>query len=726
MDAKRHIAADVETITPLPPREPLDQYRRLIESLTDYAIFSLTPDGLIATWNSGAAQTFGFTAEEVLGKPYGLLFTPEDIAAGRPAAELQAALEHGRESIDGWHVRKDGVQFWCTDTIQSVLGTDGIVSGFTKIVRDATERHVAEEQLRESEERLRLLIESVTEYAIFSIDTAGLILLWNSGAERIFGYTEAEVVGKSFSLIYTEEALAQRIPRTEMALATKFGRADDEAWHVRRDGSLFYATGQMTLLTPDDHGNPRGFVKVAHDITARNRADQAIKQRAFHDDLTGLPNRAFFVDRVRRAIARTKRYPQRRFAVIFLDLDRFKNINDSLGHVMADGLLVQVARLLEGCVRPEDVVARLGGDEFTILLSEIDEAADAALVATRIHAALQKPINLHGIDVFTTASMGIAIGSAAYQKTEHVLRDADTAMYEAKARGRSRHVLFDADMHARAVSLLNLQTDLRRAIEREEFFVEYQPVVRLKTNRLFGFEALVRWNHPVRGVVQPNDFISEAANIGQIVHIDHWVLDEACRQIRAWQMEFDDDSLTMSVNFSSNHFADEYVIDEIRRVLNRHDLSPASLKIEITESTLMEHFGNTTRSVARLDALGVDVFIDDFGTGYSSLSYLRRFPFKLLKIDRSFISDISLEPHSVEIPRAIVTLAHNLGLAALAEGIETEEQLTQLKALGCELGQGFLFSRPLVPALARKLIGRSLPLSTGNGVRSSHQSAILG
>ncbi|MGZ6130075.1 MAG: sensor domain-containing protein [Vulcanimicrobiaceae bacterium] len=552
--------------------EPLDQYRRLIESLTDYAIFALSVDGRIASWNSGAKQTFGYDEHEVLGNNYSLIFTPEDIANGRPEAELLASLESGQSSIDGWHVRRDGSRFWCTDTVQPLRDASGTVTGFTKIVRDSTERYMASEFLRESEERLRLLIEGVTDYAIFSIDLDGSILLWNSGAEHIFGYREDEVLGKHFSLIYTAEAVARGVPDTEIAAAAKDGHAFDEGWHVRRGGDLFYASGQMTRLKPDVDGRPRGFVKIAHDTTARNEANETVKRQAFHDELTQLPNRASFSECLRRSIARAKRHPNIRFAVIFIDLDRFKIINDSLGHVIADGLLVHVARTLERCVRPDDIVARLGGDEFTILLSEVGETGgasgdargEAMRIAARIHEALQNPVYLDGFEVFTTASMGIAIGSSTYDKAEQVLRDADTAMYEAKALGRSRHVLFDSEMHARAVGLLNLQMDLRRAVARHEFCIEYQPVVSLERGLVVGFEALVRWNHPERGILPPAEFIAEAENIGLNIQIDHWVLHEACRQIRAWQVQSGDFTLTVSVNLSSKQFAHENLLAEIQ------------------------------------------------------------------------------------------------------------------------------------------------------------------
>ncbi|MDB5028246.1 MAG: hypothetical protein JWO66_1935 [Candidatus Eremiobacteraeota bacterium] len=692
-----------------PPVERLDEYRRIIDGLTDYAIFALSADGRIATWNSGAKQTFGYDESEVIGEDYSLIFTDDDVADGRPAAELHSALKHGTSSVEGWHVRKDGSVFWCTDTLQPLRDAAGAITGFTKIVQDSTESHSALESLRESEERLRLLVESVTDYAIFSIDLDGNILLWNSGAEHIFGYREADVLGKHFSLIYTADAIGRRAPETEIARAAREGHAPDEGWYVRKDGAMLYASGQMTRLLPDSAGKPRGFVKIAHDITTRKAADETIKRQAFHDDLTQLPNRTVFTDCLRRAIAGAKRRPKSRFAVIFIDLDRFKIINDSLGHALADGFLVHVARVLEQCVRPEDVVARMGGDEFTILISDLPRVADAELVAQRVQAALQSPYFMEGFELSTTASMGIVIGSSAYEKPEQVLSDADTAMYEAKARGRSRHVLFDSKMHARAIGLLNLQMDLRRAIARQEFCIEYQPIVSLDHCRPVGFEALVRWNHPERGLIPPADFIAEAENIGLIIQIDRWVLHEACRQIRAWQLQYNDSSLTVSVNLSGKQFAHENLLTEIEDALRQNNLAARSLKLEITETVLMERFESTATAVAQIKELGVELYIDDFGTGYSSLSYLTRFPLKLLKVDRSFVNQMSKNPSSAVIVRTVVTLAHNLGLGALAEGIETEQQLTKLRGLGCEFGQGYWFSRPVEADAAQTLIGHVLP-----------------
>jgi diguanylate cyclase (GGDEF)-like protein/PAS domain S-box-containing protein len=693
--------------------EPLDQYRRLIESLTDYAIFVLSVDGRIASWNSGAKQTFGYDQAEVLGKHYSLIFTAEDIASKRPESELLESLELGKSSVDGWHVRKDGSRFWCTDTVQPLRDESGAVTGFTKIVRDSNERYIASESLRESEERLRLLIEAVTDYAIFSIDLDGAILFWNAGAEHVFGYPESEVIGKHFSMVYTTEAVAKGVPALEIATAARDGHASDEGWHVRRGGGLFYASGQMTRLAPDAGGTPRGFAKIAHDITADNEAHETLKRQALQDGLTQLANRASFTDDLRRSIARAKRHPETQFALIFIDVDHFKNVNDGLGHVTGDKLLVHVARTLERCVRPEDVVARMGGDEFTILLADTDNkrkaTSDALRVAGRIHNALQRPVRLDGIEVFTTASMGIAIGSASYKTAEQMLRDADTAMYEAKSRGRSQHVLFDSEMHPRALYLLNLQMDLRRAVARAEFYLDYQPIVSLESGKLVGFEALVRWNHPERGVLLPAQFIAEAENIGLLVEIDRWVLHEACRQIRAWQVQTGDLTLTMSVNISAKDFAHEGLVAQTRDALKYNELAGASLKLEITEGVLMKQH-ETAATMAALDALGVELEIDDFGTGYSSLSYLARLPLRLLKVDRSFVSQISRDARSLEVVRTVVTLAHNLGLQALAEGIETKQQLTELRALGCEYGQGHWFAPPSSPNDAQSLIGRHLPL----------------
>ena len=426
---------------------------------------------------------------------------------------------------------------------------------------------------------------------------------------------------------------------------------------------------------------------------------------AFHDTLTDLPNRALLINHLQLSMDRVRRHPNHLFALLFLDLDRFKNINDSLGHVAGDQLLTSIARRLEECLRPSDTVARLGGDEFAILLDGLEDYNDAIRVAERAQKELSRPLCLNGHEVYTTASIGITLSTIGYEHPENILRDADTAMYHAKEKGKARYELFDAVMHARAVARLQLENDLRRAVGREEMMVYYQPIVALDTGKLAGFEALVRWQHPQRGFVSPSDFIAIAEETGLIVELGRLVLQEACRQMRAWQLAHPlRKGLSISVNLSGKQFTQPNLIDQIKEILLETGLDPHSLKLEITESVVMENAEIAKSMLMQLRSLGVKLSIDDFGTGYSSLSYLHRFPVNTLKIDRSFIGDMSLGDENMEIVRTIMTLASNLGMDVVAEGVETEKQLAQLKEMKCEYGQGYLFSRALDAGAASALL----------------------
>ena len=454
-----------------------------------------------------------------------------------------------------------------------------------------------------------------------------------------------------------------------------------------------------------------GTFGISRDITQRKEFEDQLEHQAFFDTLTQLPNRALFMNRLQHLFHRARRAQANlMFAVLYLDVDRFKGVNDSLGHQAGDDLLNQIARRLERCVRPSDTLARLGGDEFTVLLEDIASEVDATRIAERIKKELAIPFMVHGQELFSSASLGIALSSSHYERPENMLRDADIAMYRAKASGRSRHQVFDVDMHQRAASLLELETDLRHAIERHEFVPYYQPIIDLATRSLRGFEALARWRHPKRGLVMPDVFIPVAEDTGLIGSIGDFMLVESCRQMRKWQSQYQrNPALTISVNVSTRQLTQADVAEQVRRVLLETGLDPASLTLEITESALMQNLKNGAAMIQRLHDMEVRLHIDDFGTGYSSLSYLHNFPVHTLKVDKSFVSRMEDAPNQAEIVRAIVSLAQNLGMEVTAEGVETHAQADALQDLHCTNAQGFLFSRPLPAHEAERLIVYGLP-----------------
>ncbi len=436
--------------------------------------------------------------------------------------------------------------------------------------------------------------------------------------------------------------------------------------------------------------------QLQRDISERKRAEEQLLHNTLHDELTGLPNQALFMDRLQLAVERAKRRQDYLFAVLFLDLDRFKLVNDSLGHIVGNQLLIAISRRLEIVMRSVDTVARFGGDEFTILLEDIEDINATIQVAERIQKELALPFKLNEYEVFTSASIGITLSSTGYEQPGHLLRDADIAMYRAKTLGKARYEVFDTTMHNHAVVLLQLETDLRRAIKKKEFRLHYQPIVSLVTGRIIGFEALVRWQHPERGLVFPIEFIPVAEETGMIVSIGKWVLHEACRQMQIWHAQFPTTPpLIVSVNLSGKQLTQPNLIKQINQVLQETGFDPGSLKLEITESVIIDNTESATAMLLQLRALNIELQMDDFGTGYSSLSYLHRLPLNTLKIDRSFISNIGENGENLVIVQAIVTLAHNLKMDVTAEGIETVEKLDQLRLLQCDRGQGYFFSKPL-------------------------------
>ena len=434
-------------------------------------------------------------------------------------------------------------------------------------------------------------------------------------------------------------------------------------------------------------------------------ANKKLLYDAFHDELTDLPNRSLFMRRAQRALEKSKVDQDYKFAVLFIDLDRFKVVNDSLGHLVGDRLLINCAQRLKNSIRAHDILARIGGDEFTILLENIKELDHAISVADRIIDTFKYPFKLKNHLVTVSASIGIVLGSREYQQSSELLRDADTAMYRAKGLGKARHAVFNEQMHIQAMKRLELENDFRQALKIKQFVLFYQPIISLSDGKLAGFEALVRWPHPTKGLISPNDFIPIAEETGLIIPLGEWILNQACHQLKLWQNKFaNDPKINISINLSVNQLKDHNFLATIDSILSQHEVAGSSIKLEITESMLMEDNEEMMNLLLAIRSRKIKLCIDDFGKGFSSLSYLPRFPINILKIDRSFVSSMDCDQNNFEIVRTIISLAHSLGIKVISEGIEKTGQLEQLQALDCEFGQGYLFSRPLNPESAELMI----------------------
>jgi len=640
---------------------------------------------------------FGVVLSPVAMLPVLLAASFYGLRGGLLAAGAFAALHFGALGLDGANIGM---------LIESVGGSAlllGVGAG-VGVMRDRITAQL--QQRRESEER----------YVIAARGASDGLFDWNLKTDEVYysepfaallGYSEQEI-GDSpdewFARVHPDDLPFVR-EGISKHLAGLSERYEQEHRMRRKDGSWVWMLGRG-IATLESDGTPRRMTGWLTDIAERKQSEAQLRHHAFHDALTGVPNRALFMERLSHALVRARRGPTHRFAIIVLDLDRFKLINDSLGHVAGDELLVAVAERLQSCLRPADTVARMGGDEFMLLLEDVNEAQDAVTVAERIHQALSSPLPLSGHDVVTVASMGIALGDSTTTQAQDLLRDADTAMYEAKRRRNGRPVLFDAAMHERAVERLAIENALRSALERREMFVQYQPIISLTTGRVVGFEALARWRHPTLGLISPLHFIPLAEETGLIGEIGLWILLEASSQARAWQRIGEHTStLRMSVNLSVRQMQqDPELLSRIDQALETSGLAASSLSLEITESVIVEDTDKGAHLLEQLRRRGIRVCMDDFGTGYSSLSYLHRFRVDSLKIDMAFVRDLDKPESRSEIVRTILSLSRSLGLTAVAEGVETEPQLQRLRDLGCDEAQGYLFAPPLDAAAAEALL----------------------
>lgn len=803
------------------------KFRLLVEGVTDYAIYMLDPDGYVVNWNEGARRNKGYTAEEIVGKHFSCFYSREDRQARQPENNLKTAYQTGRFEEQGWRIRKDGSAFWANVVIDAVHDDDGKLIGYAKITRDCTEQQRILNEQREQAEVFRLLVEGVSDYAIYMLDPQGVVVNWNAGAHRAKGYTVGEIVGKHFSCFYSAQDRQASVPDTNLKTAHTVGRFEDQGWRYRKDGSAFWAHVVIQAIYNDDnrllgyakitrdctelreyeqqilrakdlaeqnsartaslsrfldtiitnipscvivedlvsqeilllnnraeqllgvsqqqmlgkkltdrlspamaeyfiqlsaaaqrneglHKNEQLLVTlageriinasasivrgsdardnyvllIANDVTDQRAADARIHHMAHHDNLTSLPNRELFSQRLNEAL-RTDKVNGKRTATLGLDLDNFKNVNDALGHQVGDDLLRAVAVRLRNVLRDQDTLARSGGDEFSIVLPGLMQAGEAEAVAKRLIAAIRPPFNVDGHNLSVGLSIGIALADSKLATPDQLLRCADMALYEAKRNGRNRFEHFSAAMGEAASKRRMIETELREAMTGRHLKLYYQPITNGQGEEIIGYEALMRWHHPEKGLIMPLDFIPIAEETGLIHSLGAFALYEACREAATWP-----GNQSVAVNLSPLQFKNSSLVSVVQAALNDSGLAPHRLEVEITESVLLDNTLVNIRTLQKLKALGVRIALDDFGTGYSSLSYLRSFPFDKIKIDKSFINDMKDSREALAIIRAITGMSRSLDIQITAEGVESSEQFEQLKIEGCTLFQGYYFGRP--------------------------------
>jgi diguanylate cyclase (GGDEF)-like protein/PAS domain S-box-containing protein len=670
----------------------------ILESMED-ALLVLDASHRVADVNNVACAMIGQRSQDLLGEPLHDVW-PELAEYVEDPTQKAAA--------DGQFTTSSGRHF--DVRVSPLRDFGGGLMGHVYALRDVTSRVTAEAALRASETRYALAAQGAND-GLWDLDLDTSDWYFSPRARTLLGLeSEAPYTGfdEAFARLHSDD-----LPLLKAEIETHL---EGHSPHLEREFRVPQPNGGVRwilcrgLAVRGPEGKPHRIAGSLTDITDHKAAEGRLRHAALHDTLTGLANRALLMDRLDHAIQRSRRDPSKSFAVLFLDLDRFKLVNDSLGHLVGDLLLKEVAQRLSSTLREVDTVARLGGDEFVVILEGIENISGAKRAAERIHEALSEPFYLDRHEVYTSSSIGIALGTRPHTRPEEMLRDADLALYQAKSLGGGRYTLFDQRMHQRAVTQYELEVDLRRALDMEGMRLHYQPICSLASRQIVGFEALLRWQHPTRGLLQPADFLSIAEDTGLIIPIGDWVMATALRQLQAWKHQFPEFSnLSMSVNFSARQMVEGNLVERVQQALDAAQLDPELFHLEITESVIIEDGVLAAHRLSQLRNLGVRVDIDDFGTGYSSLSVLHHFPVDCLKVERSFVSRIEHGGRDAKIVQAVISLAHALQLDVIAEGIETEDQLIRLMGLGCAKGQGFLLGAPQSPEAIEALLTSSVP-----------------
>ena len=679
-------------------RKSEERYRELFENAHDL-IYTHDMTGKFTSLNRAGELITGYSRDEAFTRNISDVVAPEFLDGARTMTAKKLAGEKP-STYEIEIIAKDGHRVTLELSTRLIV-QNGLPIGVQGIGRDITERRRTENSLHDTLSLFASTFESTADgIVVMSLERQVITCnkkfmeMWNVTDEIIENVHETVLIQHIYDQAENSDEFAEtsrKLYDDPMSTATETIRL--------KNGRIYERYSQPQFK----EGVPVGRVSSFRDITERIQAEEKLRRFALQDPLTNLPNRVEFMNHLRTATERAENNEFAKFAVLFLDLDRFKVINDSLGHATGDKLLIAIAERLKSCVRPGDVVARLGGDEFVILLNRSGGEREIVGVADRLQKRISEPFKIDNYEVFTTASIGIIISGKTKRTPEDFLRDADAAMYRAKESGKARYEIFDREMHVRNMNLLQVEMDLRHAVERDEFEIVYQPIVDLITGSVQEFEALIRWRHPEHGLVEPNEFISVAEETGLIIPIGKWILDESCRQIANWQPRFSF-PLSISVNLSAKQLMHPTLTTQVKNILSETGLDPSQLKLEVTESTVMEYSEKALNVLMELDEMGISLSTDDFGTGYSSLSYLQRFPFERLKIDRSFIKIMEGDKKSTAIVKTILMLGENLNIDVVAEGIETAEQLTTLRQLGCRTGQGYLFSRPIDADAAERFL----------------------